>query len=393
MFKKDFWITFVCAVLITLWVQMTFFSAPKQPPVATATSSGVVLEPTKKEFGLGESVMLKAHILSGTTLTSLDLECPGEPFKVTKDDKTLTATTKSSCEGRQTLALSETPKIIDFDLWTRDLFKEPGSYKVSLSQGGYEATANVEIKGDNFLSNIWNTVLTHPIYNLLIFLTTVLGNDMGWAIIALTILVRLLLLIPNQKALESQKAMQKVQPKIKEVQEKYKGDQQRISLETMQLMKEHKVNPVGSCLPMLFQIPILLALFLVIQQGRSLAYGVHLYDPLQYVNILDINHIFLGFLDLSKPEIFVLPLLLAALQFFQLRMSFAKMNKNADKTKPVAKNDNMPDLSQINKIMMYVLPVMIALAAFSLPAGVGLYWLVSTLFSIGQQYVVNKEKL
>lgn len=393
MFKKDFWITFVCAVLITLWVQMTFFSAPKQAPAVPNTASGVVLEALKKQFGLGESVMLKAHILSGTTLTSLNLECPGEPLTVTKDGKTLTSTTKSTCEGRSTLELSQTAKIIDYDLWTRDLFKEPGTYTVSLNQGGYEASTSFEIKPDGFFGSIWNTVLTHPIYNLLIFLTTILGNDFGWAIIALTILVRLLLLIPNQKALESQKAMQKVQPKIKEIQEKYKGDQQRISLETMQLMKEHKVNPVGSCLPMLFQIPILLALFLVIQQGRSLAYGVHLYDPLQHVNILDINHIFLGFLDLSKPEIFVLPLLLAVLQYLQLRMSFAKMNKNMDKNKPVVKDSTMPDLSQMNKIMMYVLPVMIAIAAFSLPAGVGLYWLVSTLFSIGQQYVVNREKL
>ncbi len=388
MFKKDFWITFALACLLT-WGFMTFFSPQQQNPLPS-TASGVVLEPFKKEFGLGESVMLKAHILSGTTLTSLDLECPGEPFTITKNGETLSATTSYSCEGRTTLELSETPKIIDLDLWTRDLFKEPGQYLVSLDQGGYQAATTVTIKADGFFGGIWNTVLAHPIYNLLIFLTTILGNDMGWAIVALTILIRLLLLIPNQKALESQKAMQKVQPKMREIQEKYKGDQQRISMETMQLMKEHKVSPFGSCLPMLFQIPILLALFLVIQQGRSLAYGAHLYDPLQHVNILDINHIFLGILDLSKPEIFVLPLLLAGLQYLQLRMSFAKMNK----AKPQAPKDpNMPDLSQMNTIMMYLLPVMIAIAAFSLPAGVGLYWLVSTLFGIGQQYVVNKEKL
>ena len=90
------------------------------------------------------------------------------------------------------------------------------------------------------------------------------GHNLGWAIILLTLIIKLILLAPNQKALKAQKQMQKIQPQLDALKKKYANDQQKLAAETMEIWKKYKINPMSSCLPMLIQFPILIALFILL---------------------------------------------------------------------------------------------------------------------------------
>lgn len=388
MFKKDFWITFAFAFLLAWWLQVTFFAPPAQPPVDTGTGNLLTIQPSKTAYTVGDEVILRIEANTGNLMEPLLTTCPDEPFEVLKNGTQITANTPYNCTVTEQVPSPEQPIQLSYRGWNAQLFSEPAQYtiRVPYQNGVYET--HFEVVSEGWFGWLWNTLFTRPIYNMLVWLTVLFNHDLGWAIIALTILIRLLLLIPSQQAMESQKRMQRIQPKLQEIQTKYKSDQQRMSMETMKLMKEAKVNPLGSCLPLLLQLPILLALFLVIQNGLNVSFTHHLYEPLRDVNIEAINYLFLGFLDLSKPEVWVLPWALGIIQFFQLRMSFAKLPQQAKGTSA----NGMPDMSSMNKVFQFMIPGIIAISALTLPAGVGLYWLVSTLFGIGQQYVVNKEK-
>src|SRR3989344_8447131 len=106
----------------------------------------------------------------------------------------------------------------------------------------------------------FNVILTYPLFNLLVALYNTIGlEDLGVAIIALTILIRLVLWPLSRRAIRAQRELQELQPKIKEVQNKYRADRERQAKELMALYKEHHINPFGGCLPILVQIPILIA--------------------------------------------------------------------------------------------------------------------------------------
>ena len=178
--------------------------------------------------------------------------------------------------------------------------------------------------------------------------------------------------------------MQEIQPKISELNEKHKGDKEKIALETMAIYKEHKVNPFGSCLPMLIQLPILIALFYVIQSGLDASHKYLLYPFLSGANLNLINTNFLGILELTKANVYVLPIIVGGLQYLQMRMSLSR-----NKKKQTEKKKSEMDIA--NKTMTYTMPLMIAVFTASAPAGVGIYWAFSTLYGIAQQYVVNKS--
>lgn len=213
-------------------------------------------------------------------------------------------------------------------------------------------------------------------------------HDLGFAIILLTLLIRLVLLVPSQRAIVSQRKMQELQPKLDAVKKKYEGNQERIAQETMLLWKENKVNPLGSCLPIVIQFPILIALYYVIMNGLNPNNAYLLYAPLKNFDLSVIHANFLGILDLTRANTLVLPLIVGALQFFQLKLATMK------KKKPQEQDQKAPlkgsEMETVNKSMTYIMPVMIALFTLSVPAGVGLYWGISTLFAVGQQLVANR---
>lgn len=198
-----------------------------------------------------------------------------------------------------------------------------------------------------------------PLLSLLKLLFSVLQN-WGLAIIALTILLRTALLPINVYSMKSMKKMQKIQPKLKAIKEKYKSDPQRVNQETMMLMKSEKANPLSGCLPMLLQIPIFFAFFQVL--GKS----IELYQA-PFVFWLQ---------DLSiKDPYYIMPVLVGGLFFLQQKVT------------PTAAN-----MDPAQQKMMQFLPLIFCVFMVSMPSGLTLYMVVNSLFAIVQQYVFMSEK-
>lgn len=234
------------------------------------------------------------------------------------------------------------------------------------------------------MNGIFQTLFYQPILNLLVFLYNNLG-DLGLAIIFLTAIVKLVLLPLSKKSIKSQKALQDLQPKMEELKAKYKGNKQAESVALMNLYKENKVNPFSSCLPLIIQLPFFFAIFRVFRDGFAQNHLDLLYPFIS--NPETINTLALGTLNLSERSI-VLAVLAGIAQFLQGRMLHTKKPKA--KTEG-AKDENM--LSAMNKQMLYVMPVVTIFIGLSFPAGLTLYWFLTTLFTILQQKLVfSKEK-
>lgn len=243
---------------------------------------------------------------------------------------------------------------------------------------------------------LFNTVLYEPMFNLLIWMYDVMPwKDLGIAIILLTIIIKSALFWPSLKGIRAQKSMQELQPKLEALKVKHKDNKEELGKEMMMLYKEHKVNPMSSCLPLLIQLPILLALFQVfnglkfdantgILISDSLA---HLYEPLRTMySTIAISPMFLGFVNLSATHNVVLAVLAGGAQFFQARMMQSQ--------RPAVKSEGSKDedmASMLNKQMLYVLPIMTIVFGYQFPAGLTLYWLASTMFTWGQQLIFLRE--
>ena len=154
-------------------------------------------------------------------------------------------------------------------------------------------------------------------------------------------------------------------------------------METMNVWKEAKVNPFGSCLPLLLQFPFLIALFYVVQGGLNPDNAYLLYTNYQDFALTDIDVDFFGLLNLTKVNLYVLPVIIGGLQFLQMKLAMGrKKNKKGSK--------QSEEMAMATNMMTYVMPVMIAVFTASLPAGVGIYWGTSTIYGIVQQLFVNK---
>lgn len=227
---------------------------------------------------------------------------------------------------------------------------------------------------------ILNEILYRPLFNTLIFLyNTIAFEDLGIAIIILTVIIRFALWPSQAKALRSQRALQKLQPELEKIKTKYK-DKQKQTQETLEFYKRNKISPFSSCLPTLIQLPIIIALYQVFRHSMD---GSSLDALYAFVSRPEtINSISLGILDLSQPEKFVLPVLTGGLQFVQSWMLMRRTSQTGKKD--VA--------SAIGKQMMYVFPIVTIFIAMSLPAALPLYWMVTTLFAIIQQWYIMKEE-
>jgi len=250
-----------------------------------------------------------------------------------------------------------------------------------------------------FLHNPVIDILYAPFLNVLVLLYQYLpGHDFGIAVIVLTLLIRLLLYPLMARAIRSQKVMAELQPKIQEIQERFKNDREKQAKETMGLYQKEKINPFGGCLPLLIQMPILIALFRVFWEGLRPEEMTNLYSFVPHPGI--INPTFLGIIDLSKSfmveineqtgyywPVFILAILAGLCQFIQAKMISPKFKKTQG-TNQMAKFSGM-----MQKQMSYFFPLLIFFILLRLPAAIGLYWLVTSLFSIGQQYLVFRKRL
>ncbi len=176
----------------------------------------------------------------------------------------------------------------------------------------------------------------------------VLTGSYGWAIILLTLGIRVALLPLTAAQIRSRSKMQEITPKLNELRAKFKGDRERLNRETLELWKKHKVNPLGGCLPLLVQLPFVLAVFWALQR---VDYRVTPY--------------FLG-INLAEPELWVLPILAGAGTFAQsLLMSGGDPSQRA---------------------MLYIAPLMIAWVTRSFPAGLALYWVGTSCIGVLEHY-------
>lgn len=233
---------------------------------------------------------------------------------------------------------------------------------------------------------IYNLVLFQPLLNLLVYLYNHIG-DIGISIIIITVLIRIILLYPSFKALKSQRALQELQPKIKDLQNKHKDNKEDQTKALMEFYKENKVNPFSSCLPMLVQLPIIFALYRVFREGLSTIKSEHLYSFI--IAPENINTMFLGFLNMAETNIF-LAVLAGILQFIQSKLMLSKTQNNQPKNKS---SQGLADMSgMLGKQMTYLMPAMTVFIAMSLPSGLALYWVTTTLFAIGQQYVIMRPQ-
>lgn len=231
----------------------------------------------------------------------------------------------------------------------------------------------------NFIITIFNEVLYRPLFNALVLLYEyVPGADFGIAIIILTVLIKLLFYPLSTKSIKSQKALTGLQSKIKEIQEKYKDDKEKQTKEMMDLYKREKVNPFSGCLPILIQLPVLIAMYRVFWRGLDPNHLSLLYSFVPSPG--EINAFFIGFIDLAKPNI-VMALLVGVAQFLQIKFITPKTQKRAS------------DFStQMQKQMMYFMPIFIVVILWRLPSALALYILTTTLFTIIQQYIITKKK-
>jgi len=232
------------------------------------------------------------------------------------------------------------------------------------------------------MMQIFHDFIYQPIYNLLIvFYNIIPGHDLGVAIIALTLVVRFLLYPIAQKQIQSQKRLQELQPEIKKLQDKYKGDKEKQGRALMDFYREKKVNPASGCLPLVVQIIFFIALYRAFIAGLNFSSGCHdLYSFVGCPSGIDVNSF--GFLNLSKPSI-VLAVVAAVAQFIQAKMMMIKQ--------PAATSSK--DFSAaMNQQMLYLGPALTLLIGVRFPAGLAVYWVVNTLFSIFQQYLIMRKK-
>ena len=235
------------------------------------------------------------------------------------------------------------------------------------------------------MKHIINLILRQPLFNALIFLVWLVpDHNVGWAIIILTVIIRLILLPSSLSAARQQKKMKDLQPQLTAIQEKFKGEKEKQAQATMAFYKENKVNPLGSCLPLLVQLPILIVLYYVFRDGLTVNRFDMLYSFTSRPEF--IKTVFLG-IDLAKPDRWVLPVIAGLLQYVQSRQ-LAPMT--ATTTDPNKKGPDMQVMMQ--KQMMYLMPVFTIFIAGRLPAALPLYWIITSIFTVAQQWYVFKDK-
>ncbi len=241
----------------------------------------------------------------------------------------------------------------------------------------------------------WDFII-NPFVTTLTFLYSILGNNVVLAIVVFTIIVRLLTYPLTIQQQRSSKAMQQLQPELKKLQEKHKGDKEKIAAGQMQLYKEYGINPLGGCLPMVVQLPIMLGLYQAIifslaatpyqlleLSGRLIIPGLDTLVPLQ--------NTFLG-LNLTQPPSpanvisFALPVLVVITTWLQFKMTMPSTPKTA------SADGSKPNQAQaMTQSMGTIMPVMYGFFALQFSVGLSIYFIVSNLVGIAQYALIGRS--
>ena len=240
------------------------------------------------------------------------------------------------------------------------------------------------------MSFIWHTFFFDPIYNGLVFFVDVIpGGDVGLAIIAITLVVKFILIPLSAKAATMQRAMREIEPKLKEIKEKHKNDREELARATMAAYRDAGINPFSGMFLMFIQIPIVIALYFSVYSGGGVALpGINvdlLYSFVPSPETIDM--IFLGFVDIAQKSL-PLALLAAGTQFIHAQISIPKLAPRVE-----GESDMKADFARsMNMNMKYVLPVVIGFIAYTLAASVALYFTVSNLFAIAQELYLKRRR-
>lgn len=241
---------------------------------------------------------------------------------------------------------------------------------------------------DPMISAVFNTLLYKPIYNALTLLISVMPEgDVGLAVILVTIFVKLALFSLAYTSIKGMVKQRALEPEIRRIKEKHKDNTQEQALAVMAFYKERGVNPFAGILVILIQIPVILALYFVFLRG-----GLPAINPALLYSFIPVpervNMVFLGFLDLSAKSILT-AILAGVSQYLQGRfMAPLAPESPAPGQDPSFKHDLARSM---NVQIRYVLPAIIGIVAYTLPAAIGLYWTVSNLFTVGQEMFVRKR--
>jgi len=225
----------------------------------------------------------------------------------------------------------------------------PLDYQI-LKDAGYDLAKAIDLG--------FFTILAKPLFYVLKFFYDYVGNY-GWAIILLTVLIKIIFWPLTDKSYKSMKAMQTLQPEMQKLREKHKNDRDTLNKEIMTLYKEHRVNPLGGCLPMVVQIPVFFALYQVL------------------MNMIELRHApFIFWLtDLSvKDPYYITPLVMGATMFIQQKLTPSQ-------------------LDPIQQKIFLIMPVVFTFLFLNFPSGLVVYWLVNNVLTIAQQLSVNRKKI
>ena len=228
---------------------------------------------------------------------------------------------------------------------------------------------------------LWNDVLLNPVTNALIILTNAMADNYGLAIIVFTLIIRVITYPLTLRQLRATRAMQLMQPRMQELQKKYK-DPKRRQEEMVKLYREAGINPLGCIWPLLVQMPIWIALYQVIrntlgdtpEQLLSLSRRLYDWDYITASIPLDRNFLFLDLGSSDLVQSLPLAIIIAVLTFFQQKLSTARTPSRDDRTQST------------NQTLLWMLPLVFGFFTLQVPAGLALYWLVTSLFTIVTSY-------
>lgn len=238
------------------------------------------------------------------------------------------------------------------------------------------------------MADFFTAAVYQPIYNALALLIGIVpGADVGLAIIGLTVLIRLILFPLSLSAIKTQMVMRELEPELKAIREKFKEQKEELARRTMGIFKEKKINPFASFFLILIQLPIIIGLYLVLQNEST---NGMVFDPALLYSFISApvgaSLSFLGTVDLAGKSV-VLALIVAGTQYLFARLMVPP--KSAEKTSgtPSFQEDFQKSM---NLQMQYVFPVILGVVAYATSAAIALYFVVSNTFSIGQELFVRK---
>ncbi len=249
----------------------------------------------------------------------------------------------------------------------------------------------------NLFSDFFTLVLYQPLLNGLVALYHIFGDNFGLAIIAITVIVKVVTYPLTKPSMEMAKKQKEIAPELRKLKEKYKDDKQLFLKKQMELYKEHGINPASGCLPQIVQIVILIFLYRVftdlLQANGLLSEQVvkYIYDFefLKFAEGESLNTQFLIYNLASVDKTYTLPILSAVAQFVMSKMMMAS-NKGTEKIVKSTPDTTDDLMYNMQESMTYTFPIMTLFIGISLPAGLSLYWLVSTILGIVQYIIINK---